>query len=63
MKRYRMSIGKLLTILSMGSWNNGFWTWQLDWTLELKALDLDQVFSLQGKQDSVVSMETRYAKI
>ena len=48
MRRYRMSIGKLMTILNMGSWYNGFWTWQLGWTIELKALDLDQVFSLQG---------------
>jgi hypothetical protein len=37
-----------MTILNMGSWYNGFWTWQLGWTIELKALDLDQVFSLQG---------------
>jgi hypothetical protein len=43
-----MSIGKLMTILNMGSWYNGFWTRQLGWTIELKALDLDQVFSLQG---------------
>ena len=43
-----MSIGKLVTILNMGSWYNGLWTWELGWTIELKALDLDQVFPLQG---------------
>ena len=32
----------------MGSWCNGLWTRQLGWTIELKAFDLDQVFSLQG---------------
>jgi hypothetical protein len=32
----------------MGSWYDGFWTWQLGWTRELRAFELDQVFSLQG---------------
>jgi hypothetical protein len=34
LRLYRLSARKLVTISNMGSWYNGFWTWQLGCTRE-----------------------------
>jgi hypothetical protein len=48
LRLYKLSPGKLVTILNLSSWYNGFWTWQLGWLRELRAFELDQVSSLKG---------------
>jgi hypothetical protein len=48
LRLYKLSPGKLVTILNLSSWYSGFWNWQLGSQRELRAFELDQVSSLQG---------------